>query len=138
MSFSIVLTVALVAGMMGPIENLSISQVGLAGDRCPKDQMLLNSECVNLPKLLKKPTPRYPDLARRALVEATVGLSATLQPDGTIADIRVTSPAEVPKLGFEDSVSKALEKWRFQPVLLDGKPVAVPFEVKVEFKLSSR
>src|SRR6185369_12395345 len=105
MSFSLVLTVALVTGMMGPIENLSISQTSLAGDRCPQNQMLLSNECMDLPKLLKKSTPRYPDIGKRALVEATVGLSATLQPDGTIGEIRVTSPSGVPKAGFEDAVT---------------------------------
>jgi TonB family protein len=100
--------------------------------------MLLEAECADLPKLLKKRTPTYPSLAQRALVQATVGLTATLQPDGSIGDIRITSPSGVPKAGFEDAVTTALAKWRYQPVLLHGKPLPVPFEVKVEFKIGSR
>ncbi len=139
MSFSLVLTVVLVTGSLSPAETLSISQTGLGDDRCPQVQMLIDSQCVDLPKILEKKAPRYPAQGRRALISGTVELTATLQPDGTIGDIRVPKPVPaLTKLGFDDEVKKALQKWRYQPVLVDGKPVAVPFEIKAEFKFSDR
>jgi TonB family protein len=140
MLFSVILTITMLSGGIQdtPTQVLSIKQNGLSGDRCSTEQILLENECVEIPKLLKKPAPKYPGNAQRALVEGTVGLKAVLQPDGTIGEIQVTSGFSNPKFGFEDAVIKALEKWRYQPVLLHGKPVSVPFEVRVEFKFSSR
>src|SRR4029077_17819651 len=127
MSFSLIVTVAIVASAIGsPGQVMSVTQTGLAADRCPKEQMMLESECVDLPKLLKKPAVRYPGMGERAVVVGTVGFTATLQPDGTIGDIRVTHPL-APKLGFEDAAIKALKKWRYEAVLRHGKAVTVPF-----------
>src|SRR2546427_6445479 len=103
---------------------------------CPSGQALLENECVNVPKLVKRKVPVYPELARRAKVQATVELMAVIQPDGTIGDITVIKPTGLPQAGFEDAAIKAVKKWRYEPVILHGKPVPVRFKVKVEFFLS--
>jgi TonB family protein len=139
MLFSILLTVTMTTSAIGAqTEVMSITQTSLAADRCSSDQILLESECVALPTLLKKRTPSYPTLALRALLQTTVEFTATVRPDGTIGDIRVTKPSGAPKLGFEKAVTTAFEKWHYQPVLLHGKPVSIPFVLKVEFKIESR
>jgi TonB family protein len=139
MLFSLILIVTTATNAIdAPTELMSIAQTTLAADRCPNDQMLLESECVALPKLLKKRTPSYPTLARRALLSDTVEFTATIRPDGSIGDVNVTKPSGVPKAGFEKAVTTALEKWHYQPVLLHGQPVAVSFALKVEFKIGSR
>jgi hypothetical protein len=36
--------------------------------------------------------------------------------------------------GFADAARKAFPKWRFEPKLVDGKPVAAPARIRVSFK----
>jgi TonB family protein len=103
--------------------------------RCPEGQGLLEGECVKYPKLLKRKTPAYPPLAQRAKVQGTVVMLATLLPDGTVGDITVTKgPGK--KLGFEESAIKAVKKWVYEPVVLHGKPIAIQFDVTVNFSLT--
>lgn len=103
---------------------------------CPQGQTMLENECVNVPKLLKQKPPEYPEVARIAKLQATVELMAILQPDGTVGEVRVTKPSGAPKAGFEDAAIKAVKKWRYEPVVSHGKPIAVQFKVSVEFKMS--
>jgi len=103
---------------------------------CPDGQALLENECVNIPKLLKRKVPVYPEIARRAKEQGTVELMAVIQSDGTIGDVEVTKPTRYPQLGFEDAAVKAVKKWRYEPVVFHGKPIPVRFKVKVEFWLS--
>src|SRR5215471_4156509 len=123
MGFTLALSVLIVAGIHGaPEQIMSVKQISLAGDRCTAKQMLLESDCVDLPKVLKKPEPKYPHLAARASMGANVSLTASLDPKGKVADIRVTHFTGDPNAGFQDAATKALASWRFQPALLHGKP----------------
>ena len=103
--------------------------------RCPEGQSWLVDECVDTPKLLKRKMPKYPPLAFRAKVQATVELMAVILPDGKVGDIRVTKGPGNPKLGFEAAAIEAVKEWQYTPVLLHGKPTAARFEVKVDFYL---
>ena len=103
---------------------------------CPEGQRLLEGECVKVPKLVKHKNPAYPEMARRAKVQTTVEMLATLLPDGTVGDVIVTKGSGIPELGFEDSALKAVKKWVYEPVLLHGKPTPVQFEVIVKFSLT--
>jgi len=78
--------------------------------------------------------PVYPELARIARVEGSVILQAVIQIDGSVGDVEVLRCTR-PDRGFEASAIAAVRQWKYRPALQNGKPVAVYFNVFVEFKL---
>ena len=77
--------------------------------------------------------PEYPELARVARVEGHVILQVLIEPDGSVGDVEVLR-CNRPNLGFEESAARAVRRWRYEPALQNGKPVAVYLTVFVEFK----
>ena len=132
-----ILTVLALAMLSSPAEDAAIPLVSEEQDsRCPKNQVFLEDECVKRPKQLKKKFPRYPDLARRAKVQGVVELIVVLQPDGTIGDIQVTKGPDG-KLGFEEAAIEAVKQWRYEPVVVHGKPIPIRFKVIVDFHFTN-
>lgn len=76
----------------------------------------------------------YPTAARRKNIEGWVELSYQVTPQGGVAQIKVSnaSPAGM----FDDAAAKALARVRYQPVLKDGKPIAVTTRIRIAFRLS--
>ncbi|MFN6962581.1 MAG: TonB family protein [Pyrinomonadaceae bacterium] len=71
---------------------------------------------------------QYHEAARRNGVEGTVKASATLAADGQMRDIAVVQ--DLP-FGVGDAVTFALQKLRFTPAKIDGRPV--PTRMHVEY-----
>ena len=65
--------------------------------------------------------PRYPELERRALAEGWVSLNFMVSPEGKPYEITVTD--SIGGKAFESSAIAALEKTRYTPASLDGKPI---------------
>ncbi len=69
-----------------------------------------------------KPRMVYPELARLRSIGGYVIIQYTLEPDGSVSDLKVVS--EAPKgYGFAASALQALGKSRFPPFLVNGFPV---------------
>jgi periplasmic protein TonB len=83
-------------------------------------------------KLIYKPTPEYPPLAKMARIQGTVRLEAIIAKDGTIQDLKVLSGHPL----LVKSALDAVKQWRYQPTLLNGEPVEVVTEIDVNFTLS--
>jgi protein TonB len=79
--------------------------------------------------------PKYPDLARRALVQGSVILLIVIESDGRVGEIQVLSSPD-PRFGFDLSAIEAVKQWRYRPAMLGHRPVAVQASVMVEFSLS--
>jgi protein TonB len=76
----------------------------------------------------------YPLKARIADKTGYVDLRFTIEPNGSVGDLRVI--AEVPPgYGFADAAEKAFATWRFQPRLMNGKPAAASAIYRVTFRL---
>ncbi len=76
----------------------------------------------------------YPERAWDAGVPGYVDFDFIIEPDGSVSDPQVT--AEVPDgYGFAAAAKKAFPKWRFEPRLVNGKPVAWPARIRITFKL---
>jgi protein TonB len=76
----------------------------------------------------------YPDRASEAGVSGYVDFSFIIEPDGSVGNPQVID--EVPDgYGFATAAKKAFPKWRFEPKLVDGKPVAAPAQIRVSFQL---
>jgi periplasmic protein TonB len=82
--------------------------------------------------LLERVQPGYPPLARQARVQGTVVLAATINKQGAIENLQVTS-------GHPMLVAAALDavrRWRYRPFLLNGEPVDVSTNITVVFSLN--
>jgi periplasmic protein TonB len=97
-----------------------------------KERIVVGGE-VEAAKLISGTPPEYPTLARMARAEGTVRLAAVIGRDGTIQDLRVLGGHPL----LIKAAVEAVERWRYQPTLLDGKPVEVETEIEVRFKLSN-
>jgi protein TonB len=83
-------------------------------------------------KLIYQPKPEYPPLAKMARIQGTVRLEAIISKDGTIQDLKVVSGHPL----LVKSALEAVQRWRYQPTLLNGEPVEVVTEVDVNFTLA--
>jgi TonB family protein len=87
---------------------------------------------VHAANLIRQVKPPYPESARAAGIEGSVVLSAVVDTEGKPTRIRVTR-----SLGdeFDSSALQAVSQWRYQPTLLNGRPVEVMTDITVAFKL---
>jgi protein TonB len=83
-------------------------------------------------KLMYAPRPAYPELARRTHSQGTVHLEAIIAADGKIRNLRVLSGPPL----LVHAALEAVQQWKYQPTLLNGKPVEVVTEIEVNFTLS--
>ncbi len=84
------------------------------------------------PRVIHQTEPEYSDEARKARLQGTVVLSVEVDEQGRPRAIRVVRPLG---LGLDERAIEALEKWRFQPALAGGKPVAALAVVEMTFRL---
>src|SRR5271163_3633642 len=61
-------------------------------------------------RLLSKPSPAYPDVAKRLNLEGTVKIEVVVGPDGIIKDTKVIGGHPI----LVDSALKALRDWRYE------------------------
>jgi protein TonB len=85
-----------------------------------------------LPEVVNRVTPTYPDLARDAGVDGTVQVQALVGKDGRVKDVKVTK--SIPML--DAAALAAVRQWVFKPALSNNKPVAVWVAVPVRFSLN--
>jgi TonB family protein len=80
---------------------------------------------------VSKPQPDYPPVARQLRIQGRVEVEVSIDPSGTVANARVLSgnPA------LTGTILPTLKRWRFEPVILDGKPVHAIAVLNFNFKL---
>lgn len=80
--------------------------------------------------------PRYPARALRRGKEGYVILSFTINSAGRVEDIQVVEAQ--PENWFEEEAVRALRKWKYRPMRVDGQPVAQPGQtIKLDFVVGS-
>lgn len=87
---------------------------------------------VSAPALLFKVEPEYSEEARKAKFQGTVVLYVVVDEKGNPRDLRVVRPLG---LGLDEKAIEAVQKWRFRPGQLGGKPVSVAATIEVNFRL---
>jgi len=70
-------------------------------------------------------------VAREVGIKGNVRLQVVVAEDGTVSDARVLSAEKI----LADAALAAVRQWRYQPTLIDGKPVKVVTKVTVVFRL---
>jgi len=90
------------------------------------------SDDINPPAVIYSPVPPYSEQARNAGLEGTVTVVLRVGEDGTPRDIRIAQGLEPT---IDESVTAAIGKWRFSPMLLNGQVASPGFVVEVRFQL---
>jgi protein TonB len=83
-------------------------------------------------RLIFQPHPEYPPLAKMARIQGVVRLDAIISKDGTIQDLKVLSGHPL----LVRAALEAVQRWRYQPTLLNGDAVEVATEIDVNFTLA--
>ena len=86
----------------------------------------------NRRELIFQPKPEYPPLAKMARIQGMVRLDAIISKDGTIQDLKVISGHPL----LVKAALEAVQRWRYQPTLLNGDAVEVATEIDVNFTLA--
>jgi len=82
--------------------------------------------------LIHQVNPVYPDLPRRARIEASIVVEAQISKFGEIDSLRIISGNTL----FNQAVIDAVKQWRYQPTLLNGEPIDVITTITVNFTLN--
>ena len=86
---------------------------------------------ISTPKLIYRVEPEYPSIAVNAQIEGTVILEATVDHTGAVRDARVLRSRGV----LDEPAVRAVEQWRYEPLLLNGQPSPFILTVTVSFSL---
>lgn len=83
------------------------------------------------PKLVSKVNPVYPEAARKAGIQGIVLIEATISKTGDVVAVKVLK--SVPEL--DQAAIDAVKQWKYEPVVIEGKPVGIVFTVTIKFAL---
>lgn len=75
--------------------------------------------------------PIYPDMARHARIQGPVVLMMTVDERGQPIQVQVLEGHPV----FHGPAMQAARQWRFEPALMDGRPVSAAFRLTLKFTL---
>ena len=87
---------------------------------------------VSAPTVIYQVEPEYSEEARKAKYAGKVMLSIVVDEEGLPQNIRVVRKLG---LGLDEKAIEAVQKWRFNPGMKDGKPVPVQATIEVTFRL---
>lgn len=77
--------------------------------------------------------PTYPKRALRSGIEGVVTVEFTITIDGSVRDAEIIE-AKPPNI-FDKSVLRAISKWKFNPDMVDGKPIEKRARQDIKFTL---
>jgi protein TonB len=83
-------------------------------------------------QILKKPTPRYNEEARRRKTSGYVIVRAILSADETVKHIEIITG--LPN-GLSEKAIEAARQIKFKPAIKDGKPVSIWVELEYGFHI---
>src|ERR1700736_1847783 len=87
---------------------------------------------VSAPRVIYQPDVEFSDEARKAKYQGTCTLMLVVDAAGRPTNIRVGSSLG---MGLDEKAIEAVRKWRFEPAMKNGHPVAVEIAVEVDFHL---
>jgi protein TonB len=96
------------------------------------EKPLVVSSGVQEAKLIGRPMPVYPPLARAARISGVVRLVAFISEAGTIEELRVVEGHTL----LVQAAVEAVRQWRYRPTILNGHPVKVETTIDVVFTLA--
>jgi len=82
-------------------------------------------------KIIARPNPIYPPLARQARIQGRVVLHAIIDKEGRVVQLEQVSGHPL----LTQAAMAAVQNWRYQPTVLNGEPVEVDTTIDVNFVL---
>jgi len=122
-------------GVLGGVIGGALSAVAPPPPPPPKPQAPRRIRVggqVESARLIFQPKPEYPPLAKMARIQGVVKLDAVISKDGTIQDLKAISGHPL----LLRAAMEAVQRWRYQPTLLNGEAVEVATEIDVNFTLA--
>lgn len=101
-----------------------------------KQNFMTNLVPANQLTPLKTVQPVYPAKARDHQQEGWVDVEFTVSETGKVQDVAIRA-ASSPGV-FDDAALKAVNQWRYRPILRDAKPVPARTQIRLRFTLSAR
>jgi len=87
-----------------------------------------------MPKVVKRVPPKYPQAASKRGEHGTVFVRAIVKKDGTLIQVAVASGKGVSP-ALDKAAVAAVKQWTFEPAKSKGEPVAVWIVIPVKFSL---
>ena len=118
-------------GVVGGVQGGVVGGVqgGVIGSTAP--QRMEFNDTMTPPRLISGPNPQYTDKALEHEVKGLIVVKCVITMEGVVHGCRV-----VQSLPFMDrAVIEALERRRYTPALLQGRPVEVDYTFKIRLTL---
>jgi len=98
---------------------------------------------VQAPKPISMPDPEFSNEARKKKISGNCRIGLTVDAEGIPQNVHVVrsiAEGQKPKLqkaaaSLDQKALETVKQYRFQPAMLDGKPVAVEMMVEVNFQI---
>lgn len=84
------------------------------------------------PEKITAPSPQYTEIARKARIQGVVIVEAIIDKEGNVTNVKILKGLP---MGLDQAAADAVKKWKFKPATLNGKPVAVIYNLTVNFRL---
>jgi TonB family protein len=132
--FPLVFLLVLAVGPTPPVASADEDEKTEAAAEQPAEQIV--EEVVVPPQVIirSQKAPDYPPAALAARFEGVVVMELHVRIDGTVGEAKVVDCSH-PNIGFEEAAIAATKKWRFEPALKDGEPIAYPATFRVNFRV---
>jgi TonB family protein len=85
-------------------------------------------------RLISRATPLYPDQAQTQRIQGRVVVEAMVMEDGSVGELRVVQGHPM----LAQSAIDAVKHWRYQPFMLDGKPIRRETTITIDFRLAPK
>lgn len=86
---------------------------------------------VKEPQLVSKSAPTYPTMAKQLQIEGEVTVNAVIDVTGKLTNLKVVSGSPL----LQQAALDSLRTWKYEPALLNDKPVPVQTSITVKFRL---
>lgn len=90
-------------------------------------------ETMTAPRPLHVPQPEYTPTARRLRWQGRIASEVLIDEEGRVREVRLLQPAPY---GLGESIRRTQARWRFEPALLEGQPVAVWYRLETSFGIT--
>src|SRR3989454_11988013 len=107
-----------------------LAEVQPSAPAAPKPEETVVGGDVKPAKLISLVPPVYPPAARNFESGATVTIDAQIGTNGRVSGMKVISGPPA----LHQAAMDAVRQWKYQPAMLDGKPVAMHMTVTVRFR----
>lgn len=109
-----------------------VIRVDVPAQRRTPSELLDPAEAGLTPEAIHQPKPPYPEKARFSNTTGLVVVEITVDVTGSVvrAEIVRSSPL------FDESALETVRKWRYKPLVLEGKPIAWRTKINLRFELT--